>query len=134
MKKLTFAMENYLEAVYELSNGDMGARVSDIAERLNVTKASTNSAMTTLSERGLITNEKYGEIYLTPAGKKLAQITSGKHQIIRKFFIDLLKIDPAIADEDACAIEHVISGDSIQAMQDFMRAYKQTDSFPSVAE
>lgn len=124
MEKLTFTMENYLEAVYELSNGDMGARVSDIAERLNVTKASTNSAMMTLSEKGLIKNEKYGEIFLTPAGVKLAEITSRKHQIIREFFVKLLKIDPATADEDACAIEHVISNDSIQAMQEFMSAYK----------
>lgn len=129
MEKLSFVMENYLEAVYELSKGGMGARVSDIAERLNVTKASTNSAMTTLAEKGLITNEKYGEIFLTPAGKKLAEITSGKHRIIREFFVKLLNIDPRIADEDACAIEHVISGDSVQAMEEFMRAYiKSTDA------
>lgn len=124
MEKLTFTMENYLEAVYELSKGESGARVSDIAERLDVTKASTNSAMTTLSEKGLITNEKYGEIFLTPAGKKLAEITSKKHQIIREFFVTLLKIAPVTADEDACAIEHVISSDSIQAMQEFMLTHQ----------
>lgn len=125
MEKLTFTMENYLEAVYELSKGESGARVSDIAERLDVTKASTNSAMTTLSEKGLITNEKYGEIFLTPAGKQLAEITSKKHQIIREFFVTLLNIDPVTADEDACAIEHVISSDSIQAMQEFMLTHKK---------
>ncbi len=134
MVKLTFAMENYLEAVYELSKINMGARVSDIAERLNVTKASTNNAMATLSSKGLITNEKYGEIFLTPAGKKLAEITSRKHQIIREFFMDLLKIDHKIADTDACAIEHVISSDSIQAMQDFMRAYKKSSEYQPRAE
>ena len=60
MEKLTFSMENYLEAVYELSSGDKGARVSDIASWMGVTRPSTNSAMATLSEKGLITNEKYG--------------------------------------------------------------------------
>jgi Mn-dependent DtxR family transcriptional regulator len=127
MEKLTFTMENYLEAVYELSDGENGVRMSDIADRLGVSKPTTNSAMATLSEKGLITNEKYGVIFLTPAGKKLAEITSKKHQIIRAFFVDLLKIAPNIADEDACAIEHVISSDSIQAMQEFMRTYKATE-------
>lgn len=130
MVNLTFNMENYLEAVYELSKDETGARVSDIAERLGVTKASTSVAMTTLSEKGLITNEKYGEIYLTPAGKKLAEFTSRKHQIIRQFFIDVLNIDFKIADNDACAIEHVISNDSIQAMQDFLQDWKETKGHP----
>lgn len=49
METLSFTMENYLEAIYELSKEDNGARVSDIATRLNVTKASTNSAMSTLA-------------------------------------------------------------------------------------
>ena len=119
MTKLSFTMENYLEAIYELSGEEKGARVSDIADRLNVTKASTNSAMSTLAEKGLIVNEKYGEIFLTPAGRSLAEFTSTKHHIIRKFFIDILKIDVDTADSDACAIEHVISSTSIEAMQDF---------------
>ena len=120
MSDLTFTMENYLEAIYELSMGGDGARVSDIAEKLGVTKASTSSAMATLAKRGLIVNEKYREIHLTPAGRKLAKATSEKHHIIRRFLVEILQVDPATADEDACAIEHVISGDSISAMQKYM--------------
>ena len=121
MEKLTFTMENYLEAVYELSGEGAGARVSDIAERLGVTKPSTNSAMATLSEKGLITNEKYGEIFLTQAGRKLAEFTANKHHTIRRFFTEVLKLDFETADTDACAIEHVISNHAIEAMQEFMK-------------
>ena len=124
MKKLTFTMENYLEAIYELSYNGGGVRVSDIATRLGVTKASTNSAMATLSERGLITNEKYREVFLTPAGLEIAESTSRKHHIICQFFTRVLKIDFAIADKDACAIEHVISNESIDAMQEYMEIVK----------
>ncbi|AOT71886.1 metal-dependent transcriptional regulator [Geosporobacter ferrireducens] len=125
MKKLTFAMENYLEAIYELSKDGAGVRLSDIAERLGVTKASTNRAMATLSEKGLIINEKYKEIFLTPAGLSLAEFTSKKHQVIHDFFIEILNIDPATADKDACAIEHVISSDSIYAMEKFLHLNKK---------
>ena len=125
MKKLSFAMENYLEAIYELSGGGAGARVSDIARRLDVTKASTNNAMTSLAEKGLVTNEKYGEIFLTSKGLELAKSTSKKHRVIRKYFIEVLKIDSKVADDDACAIEHVISNISVAAMQKYLRDHQK---------
>lgn len=120
METLTTNMENYLEAVYELSRGKSYARVSDIAERLSVSKASASSAMQTLMEKGLITTEKYRQVYLTEKGLRLAELISGKHVIIKKFFIDVLAVAPDIADTDACAIEHVISSDSISAMERFL--------------
>ena len=120
MKKLTFTMENYLEAIYELSSDGTGARVSDIAARLGVTKASTNSAMATLSEKGLIVNEKYKEVFLTPEGLELAKLTAGKHHIIQQFLSKILNVDSSVADEDACAIEHVISSQSVSAMQKYI--------------
>ncbi|MBU5439577.1 metal-dependent transcriptional regulator [Tissierella sp. MSJ-40] len=127
MEKLTFTMENYLEAIYELSDKDGGARVSDIAKRLGVTKASTNSAMATLAEKGLIINERYKEIFLTPEGKTLAEQTSYKHHVLRRFFIEILNIDPEIADKDACSIEHVISNESVLAMKKY---YLKSNSHP----
>lgn len=124
MGKLTFSMENYLEAIYELSNGNSGVRVSDISERLGVTKPSVNNAIATLAEKGLVTTEKYKKIYLTPTGLERAKLTSQKHRIIQKFFTEVLKIDADIADQDACSIEHVISPNSVQAMQEYMQAKK----------
>lgn len=118
-------MENYLEAIYELSSKGTGARISDIAERLGVTKASTNSAMATLAEKGLIINEKYKEVFLTSKGFELAELTSKKHHVIQQFLIKVLKVDASIAEKDACAIEHVISNDSIAAMEVFMHTMKE---------
>lgn len=126
MKKLSFTMENYLEAIYELSGGssNSGVRVSDISERLGVTKASVNSAMSTLAEKGLVINERYKQVFLTPAGLELAKSTSKKHETIQKFFTDILKVDAETADRDACSIEHVISGDSVRAMEEYLEANK----------
>lgn len=123
MKKLTFTMENYLEAIYELSEGSTGARLTDIAERMGVTKASANSAMATLAEKNLIIMEPYKEIQLTAAGKKLAEQTSKKHKVIREFFTKVLKVDEHLADDDACAIEHVISAESVLAMRKYLEEY-----------
>lgn len=120
MEKLSFSMENYLEAVFELSGGGRGARVSDIAARVGVSKASTTSAMRTLSEKGLVTGERYGEVFLTAKGREVGELTANKHQVIRRFFTQVLHIDPVVSDTDACAIEHVISNDAILAMRRYL--------------
>lgn len=120
VEKLTVAMENYLEAVYELSQAGSGARLTDIAARMGVTKASANNAMAVLSEKGLITNEKYQEITLTPEGVTLARLVSGKHAALQRFFIEVLGVDAAIAEADACAIEHVVSRETIEAVERYM--------------
>ena len=109
MSNLTFSMENYLEAVYELSAGNTGARVSDIAARMNVSKASVNSAMNALHQRGLVENEKYREIYLTEEGLRIARLTAQKHHILQTLLHRVMGVDNEQASEDACAIEHVIS-------------------------
>jgi len=120
MEKLTFTMENYLEAVYELSQEGKGARVTDIAEKMGVTKASANNAMSVLADRGLIINEKYQEIHLTDAGLKHAKLISEKHHTLELFLIQVLGVETELASQDACAIEHVISNDSVDAMRYFL--------------
>lgn len=120
MEKLSVAMENYLEAIYELSGDDSGVRLTDIARRLGVTKASANSAMAVLAERGLVVNERYQTVRLTCEGRRAAAFTSCKHQVILRFFTQVLGIQDRTADDDACAIEHVISDDAVRAMERFL--------------
>lgn len=113
-------MENYLEAVYELSSSGGGARVSDIAARLDVSKASVNNAMNVLHQRGLVENEPYREIYLTEEGLRIAKLTSQKHHILQTLLQDVIGIEEEQADEDACAIEHVISDHSIEKILTYL--------------
>lgn len=120
MAKLTFSMENYLEAVYELSAGDGGARVSDIAARMGVSKASVNSAMNLLHQRGLVENEKYREIRLTEAGLQAARLTAEKHHILQALLSQVMGVDEEQASADACAMEHVISDESTRKILDFL--------------
>lgn len=120
MSELTFIMENYLEAIYELSKEKNFARISDIAERLSVTKASASSAVQTLMNKGYVSTEKYREVYLTEEGFKIAQFTATKHETLHKFLTEVLGVEDTIADTDACAIEHVISYASVKAMRSYM--------------
>ena len=121
MDRLTFTMENYLEAVYELSKEGRGARLTDIAARLSVTKSTATTAMSALAERGLIEGGRYRRVVLTKAGHGMASEVAGKHETIERFLAETLDLDAKTADTDACAIEHVISDKAIEAMRNFLR-------------
>ena len=128
---LTIAMQNYLETIYELATENMnaksGVRSSDIASKLNVSKASVNNAISVLVENGFVTNERYQDVYLTEEGIQTAELLCRRHEIIKELFTRVLGIEGDIADEDACAIEHVISGRAIQKMSEYLKKTKGSE-------
>lgn len=124
MEEMSIAMQNYLELIYELSLDGKKARVSDIAKHLGVSKPSVNNAVVVLAKDGYVIYEKYADVKLTPKGKETAELICGKHQTIKQLFVEVLNIDEGIADKDACLIEHVISNESIKAMQEFLDRQK----------
>lgn len=118
--KISPSLEDYLEAVMELAGADEGARTTDVAIRLGVSKASVNQAMGLLVDRGLISREKYGPVYLTQEGRNAAQAVCRRHRAIKSFLVSVLGIDESVAEEDACQIEHVVSKETMASLIDFM--------------
>ena len=70
---MTSSNQKYLKAVYTLSKIDESIRVVDIAAELSVSKASVCSAMKRLERKGFVKHELYGDVRLSPAGKKAAK-------------------------------------------------------------
>jgi Mn-dependent DtxR family transcriptional regulator len=118
--KISPSLEDYLEAVMELAGADEGARTTDVATRLGVSKASVNQAMGLLVDRGLISREKYGPVYLTQEGRNAAQAVCRRHRALKSFLVSVLGIDESVAEEDACQIEHVVSKETMASLIDFM--------------
>jgi len=104
-------MENYLEAILELETAHKVARGKDIADRLGVQKGSVSGALKVLKDKALINYEPYSFVTLTPQGKSLARAIQKKHEVLREFLHKVLHIDPDLAEEAACRMEHAISDD-----------------------
>lgn len=107
--------EDYLEAILMLQQERGVARSVDIAERLGVTKASVSKAMSQLEDNGFVEMFKR-EVRLTEAGQKIASEMLERHL----FFFDLLVssgVDPAVAAEEGCHMEHCLSEDSFQKLK-----------------
>jgi DtxR family Mn-dependent transcriptional regulator len=106
------SMAHYLMAVAALSQNG-GASVSAIAERLGVSKAGVTSMLRTLKSRGLVDHERYGDVQLTKVGQKLAARTERSRDVLTRFFVETLGVEPSAAEEDACMIEHLVSVSSM---------------------
>lgn len=119
-KKLSSNMEDYLEAIALLGEKNSIARVRDISRLLNVKSSSVNAALNTLSKSGLVAHEKYGYVELTQEGEELAHQVKKRHDMLLKFLIEILKINPEIAKSDACKMEHSISPQTLHKITKFI--------------
>ena len=115
------AFERYLEAIYEVGEmADGEVRVKDIAASLGVSKPSVSEMVDRLVENQLVTHDKYQHIKLTAKGRRIAKGLDRKHETIKHFFIDMLGVDPEVADKDACEIEHVISDVTLDKLVEYL--------------
>ncbi len=117
---LSASLEDYLEAIYNIIREKQAVRVKDIAKRLKVSNASVTGALRALSKRNFLNYAPYDVITLTPKGEAIAREIVRRHQILKDFFVKVLSIDPAQADEAACRLEHGVSPEIIDRLVHFI--------------
>jgi DtxR family Mn-dependent transcriptional regulator len=121
-KKLTESIEDYIETIYlEDQKNGKGVRITDVAAKLNVSKASANDAVRKLKTLGHVEQERYGQIFLTESGEKLAIAVYEKHRLIADFLVKTLGVSAETAQKDACGIEHIISAETFEKMKLFLK-------------
>jgi len=109
--RVTESIENYLEAIWILSQSQPTVRAIDIARRMNVTKPSVSHATKLMREQQHIEVAADGAISLTPSGAAIAREVFHKHNTLARFFMSI-GVSEATAYHDACLIEHDISDET----------------------
>jgi Mn-dependent DtxR family transcriptional regulator len=107
--------EDYLESMVILKEKNGYIRSVDIAEYLGVTKPSVSNAMKRLREENYIEMNRSGFITLTEKGMEIADKIYTRHKKLTDFFT-ALGVDPQVAEDDACKIEHDISDETFDAI------------------
>lgn len=115
-KEVSHSMAHYLQAVAGLKKEKGYARVGDIADRLGVSKSGVTSMLRSLQARGLVDHEPYGCVELTVPGRQLALRTESNRKLLSVFFREILGVDEAVASEDACMIEHLVSREAMSQL------------------
>ncbi len=108
-KEVSHSMAHYLQAVASLKDEKGFVRVGDVADRLGVSKSGVTSMLRSLHTRGYVDHERYGCVELTAIGRMLAERTESNRRVLTVFLSDILSVPEAVAAEDACMIEHLVS-------------------------
>ena len=116
MINLTNSQEEYLKVIYILKNTQKDIRVTDIAKKLDKSKASVNNAINLLKNDGLIEYEPYGQIKLTEKGETEAIKIIEAYDIVKLFLTDILNANKENVDEEAKKIKTILSDDTLNKL------------------
>ena len=108
--------EDYLEKILMLQEKKGSVRSIDIAVAMGFSKPSVSVAMKNLRENGYVELDENGCIRLCGQGREIAERIYERHTLLTDW-LTALGVDPLIAAEDACRIEHVISTESFEAIR-----------------
>lgn len=99
--------EMYLETILVLRSQKPAVRSIDIAEKLGYAKSSVSRGVNLLTDKGLIEIDGDGFICFTAAGEKKARDIYDRHRTLTELLVSM-GADAALAERNACRIEHVI--------------------------
>lgn len=108
--------EMYLESIYVLTKEGKDVRAIDICEYMKYSKPSVSRALGILKKSGHVLVDKNGHLTLTEKGKEVAEKIYDRHKTITEVLI-AIGVNPEVASDDACKIEHHISDESFEAIK-----------------
>ena len=113
--------EMYLETILILSQRRPFVRAIDVGEYMGYSKPSVSRAMGLLKNGGYVVVGPEGHISLTDAGREVAETIYERHTVLTNILTGL-GVDPGVATEDACRMEHHISDASVRALKRHFQA------------
>ncbi|MWC29237.1 transcriptional regulator MntR [Paenibacillus sp. MMS18-CY102] len=119
----TPSMEDYLERIYKLIDEKGYARVSDIAEGLEVHPSSVTKMIQKLDKDNYLIYEKYRGLVLTNKGKKMGKRLVDRHQLLESF-LEIIGVQEENIYRDVEGIEHHLSWDSITCIETLVEYFR----------
>lgn len=119
--------EDYLEMILKLQKEKGSVRSVDVATAMGFSKASVSRAIGIFKKEGFLVVEKSGELILTEKGLKRASEVLERHLCITQYIHLVLGVELAIADHDACRIEHIISPETFAKIKEKLTILQSTN-------
>lgn len=119
----TPSMEDYIEQIYNLIDSKGYARVSDIAENLEVHPSSVTKMVQKLDKDNYLDYEKYRGFVLTDKGKKVGERLVFRHDLLEDF-LEIIGVEEENIYNDVEGIEHHLSWNSIDRLGDLVKYFK----------
>ncbi|WP_332632329.1 transcriptional regulator MntR [Halalkalibacter flavus] len=123
----TPSMEDYLERIYMLIEEKGYARVSDIAEALEVHPSSVTKMVQKLDKSEYLIYERYRGLVLTSKGKKIGKRLVYRHELLEDF-MRLIGVNDSHVYQDVEGIEHHLSWDAIDRIGDLVQYFQEKET------
>lgn len=114
------ALEEYIKTMHVLQVQKGEIRVTDIAEKMNCSKASVTKSLNLLKEKGLVEYEAYGKITLSKEAEEIAQKKLEAYDIVYLFFNQMLEMPEDEARQEAEKVKSVISDDILNRLVKYL--------------
>lgn len=115
-KRRTELVEDYVELIADLIEDGGEARQVDIALRLGVAQPTVAKMLKRLAAEGYIQQRRYRGVFLTDIGKRLAEESRDRHQVVEAF-LRSIGVSAQTARIDAEGIEHHVSAETLEAFR-----------------
>ncbi len=124
-KTLSLPQQRYIEVIDGLVRESGVARITDVAERLDVRLPSASQVVKRLVDNGLAARNERLEVELTAKGRMIAEHLDRRHQALKRFMVDVMAMDEKRADEVACRVEHCVDGQFAERLVDLAEFLEQ---------
>ncbi len=128
-KKLTVSKEDYLKAIWSLSErrstGKSEAGTSDLAEMLKVSPPAVSRMLKQMERQSLVSHTPYYGVHLTEKGREVALRIVRRHRLLELFLSEVLKYDSHSVHDEAERLEHHISEEFEQKIDALLGFPKQ---------
>jgi Mn-dependent DtxR family transcriptional regulator len=115
--------EDHLERIAELVDQKGYARVSDVAEKLNLTPSTVSNMVRRLSARGFVDYEKYRGFSLTSNGRAVAARIKARHETLTALF-GLMGLEPETVEQEVEDIEHHLRPQTLDMLAKLVTYWK----------
>jgi DtxR family transcriptional regulator, Mn-dependent transcriptional regulator len=115
-EKLSSNIEEYLEAIYKISQNGECVKTSKISKDLGITPASVSEMIKKLDKLDYVDYSQYKGVKLTEEGLKVAKRITRKHRLLERFLHDVLKLKDHFLHDQACEMEHSLSDEAERAL------------------
>jgi DtxR family Mn-dependent transcriptional regulator len=113
--------EDYLKAIYTLSQNGKSVSTTEISEHFNIAPASVTEMLKKLDKKGYVRYSPYHGAQLTRKGFQVAQKVTRKHRLLERFLHDVLRIREDKVHSEACKMEHALSDEAEESLCRFLK-------------
>ncbi len=121
LKNLSHTEENYLKAIFSLSNkSETAVSTNELAEKIVAKPSSVTDMVQKLAEKKLVDYKKYQGVYLTSNGRKTAVSIIRNHRLWEVFLVEKLDFKWDEVHDFAEQLEHIKSDTLIERLDAFL--------------